>query len=80
MTDLPAPLREALHGAKALLIDEINGPNKTQLQFWAVPLRGMIVVQLLPDGLEVFRPICDSNSTEPLLDALRVYLTRPLAE
>jgi hypothetical protein len=76
MTDLTAPVLDELRAANGKLINEIDGPNKTQLQFWAVPRRGMIVVQIFPNGgFEIFRPLTQSNEIGATLEALQACFT-----
>ena len=75
MSDLPADFLDELRAANGKLINEISGPNRTQLQFWAVRRRGMVLVQLFPEGgVEVFRSVEDSSSIAATLGAFRAYL------
>ena len=71
MTDRTAPVLDELRAANGKLINEIDGPNKTQLQFWAVPRRGLVLVQIYQNGgCEVFRPVDDSNNMAALSKSL----------
>jgi len=75
MAQLSTPLLDALHAVNAKLINEIDGPNRTQLQFWAVPRPGVVVAQLFPnDSVEIYRPLTESNSIGVLLETLRAYI------
>jgi hypothetical protein len=73
---LPESVKAELHAASARRIAICAGPNGSSIEFWATAHGGLLLAQRHSngDGLEMFRPLDNTNSTAAPIDALRLYL------
>jgi hypothetical protein len=73
---LPESVKAELHAASARRIATCAGPIGSSIEFWAKAHDGLLHAQRHSngDGLEMFWPLDNTNSTAALIDALRLYL------